>query len=91
MSNLIEEPVVSFAQSTSNFALASAKVAVAKFDNSINFSLSVNNNSTFVVAEKVAAPRSLTSVRFYSPKFESGGTESGEAESVETDTQVWFG
>lgn len=85
MSILIEEPVVSFAQSTSSFALAS-RVAAVKFDSSINFSLSGNNNYTFVVAEKLAVPRSLTSVRFYSPKFESGGTESGE-----TDTQVWFG
>jgi hypothetical protein len=88
MSNLIEEPVVSFAQSTPSFALAS-RVAVVKFDSSINFSLSGNNNYTFVVAEKVAAPRSLTSVRFYSPKFENSGA--GNAEAEVGPTQVWIG
>ncbi len=88
MSNLIPGSVVSFAQSTSSFALAS-QVAVAKFDKSINFSLSGNNNYTFVVAEKGAIPRSLTSVRFYSPKFENSGA--GNAEAEVGPTQVWIG
>lgn len=89
MSILIQEPVVSFAQSTSSFALAS-QVEVVKFDSSINFSLSGNNNYTFVVAEKIAVPKSLTSVRFYSPKFESGGTGNTGTDAG-TNNQVWIG